>query len=131
MARIVGKELLSWDTLIIWMLRDALEDDLPQEQIVRDCYISVVNEWITHAGATIYGQLSDQELSEQQKRVTKGGKLYHGKVGLCAERWKFWKERASEVSKFVSEDLQAVALAVAERMGEIEELARIDKEMRE
>lgn len=131
MARIVGKELLSWDTLIIWMLRDALEDDLPQEQIVRDCYISVVSEWITHAGQTIYRQLSDKELSEQQKRVTRGGKLYHGKLGLCAERWGFWKQRVGEISKDVSKELQPVALAVADRMDDIEELARIEKEMRE
>ncbi|KAJ5444517.1 uncharacterized protein N7458_008389 [Penicillium daleae] len=131
MARIVGKELLSWDTLIIWMLRDALEDDLPQEQIVRDCYISVVSEWITHAGQTIYRQLSDKELSEQQKRVTRGGKLYHGKLGVCAERWGFWKQRVGEISKDVSKELQPVALAVADRMDDIEELARIEKEMRE
>ena len=131
MARIVGKELLIWDTLIIWMLRNALEDELPQEQIVRDCYISVVNEWITHAGRTIFRQLSDKEMSEQQKRVTKGGKLYHGNLGLCAERWRFWKQRLSEINKDVSKELQPVALAVADRMDEIEELARIEKEMRE
>lgn len=130
MARIVGQELLSWDTLIIWMLRDALEDDLPQEQIVRDCYISVVSEWITHAGQTIYRQLSDKELSDQQKRVTKGGKLYHGKAGLCAERWEFWKQRVKEISSLVSTELQPVALDAAQRMGEIEELARIAEEMR-
>jgi hypothetical protein len=130
MARIVGQELLSWDTLIIWMLRDALEDDLPQEQIVRDCYISVVSEWITHAGQTIYRQLSDKELSEQQKRVTRGGKLYHGKAGLCIERWEFWKQRVGEISTLVSTELQPVALDAAQRMGEIEELARIAEEMR-
>lgn len=131
MARIVGKDLLSWDTLIIWMLRDALEDDIPQEQIVRDCYVSVVNEWITHAGQTIYRQLSEKELSEQQKRVTKGGKLYHGKAGLCTERWEFWKQRLAEISKLVSRELQPVAWAAADRMGQIEELAQIEKEMRE
>ncbi|KAF3393942.1 hypothetical protein F1880_004895 [Penicillium rolfsii] len=131
MARIVGQELLSWDTLIIWMLRDALEDDLPQEQIVRDCYISVVNEWITHAGQTIYRQLSEKELSEQQKRVTRGGKLYQGKAGLCAERWEFWKRRVGEISSLVSTELQPVALDAAQRMGDIEELARIAEEMRE
>jgi hypothetical protein len=130
MARIVGQELLSWDTLIIWMLRDALEDDLPQEQIVRDCYISVVSEWITHAGQTIYRQLSDKELSEQQKRVTRGGKLYHGKAGLCAERWEFWKQRVGEISTLVSAELQPIALDAAQRMSEIEELARIAEEMR-
>ncbi|CEJ53947.1 hypothetical protein PMG11_00278 [Penicillium brasilianum] len=131
MARIVGKDLLSWDTLIIWMLRDALEEDVPQEQIVRDCYISVVNEWITHAGQTIYRQLSDKDLSEQQKRVTKGGTLYHGKDGLCAERWEFWKQRLAEISKLVSKDLQPVAWSAADRMSQIEELAQIEKEMRE
>ncbi|KAJ5156937.1 uncharacterized protein N7482_008037 [Penicillium canariense] len=120
MARLLGKDLLNWDTLVIWMMRDALEEEPPQEQIVLDCYIAVVVQWITHAGETIFSQLSDQDLSEQQKRVTKGGSLYHGKDGLCPERWEFWRQRAGEVSKLVSKDLQPIALAAAERMSQIE-----------
>ncbi|KAI2789056.1 hypothetical protein POX_e07083 [Penicillium oxalicum] len=130
MARLVGKGLLRWDTLIVWMMRDVLEDELPQEQIVQDCYISVASEWVTHAGSAIYSQLSDQEMTDQQKRVMKGGKLYTGKVGLCPERWAFWKLRLVEAGQQASETLRPLASAAADRMGEIEELARVDKEMR-
>ncbi|KAF7714642.1 Uncharacterized protein PECH_007199 [Penicillium ucsense] len=130
MARLVGKGLLSWDTLIVWMMRDVLEDDLPQEEMVQDCYISVASEWITHAGTTIYNQLSSQEMTEQQKRVMKGGKLYEGPAGLRVERWGFWKSRLAETSQQASGKVRPAARAAADRMAEIEEQARVEKEMR-
>ncbi|KAJ5483989.1 hypothetical protein N7539_005785 [Penicillium diatomitis] len=130
MARLVGKGLLSWDTLIVWMMRDVLEDDLPQEEMVQDCYISVASEWITHAGTTIYNQLSSQEMTEQQKRVMKGGKLYEGPAGLRVERWGFWKSRLAEASQQASEKVRPAATAAADRMAEIEEQAHVEKEMR-
>jgi hypothetical protein len=59
-------------------------------------------------------------VSEDAARVTEPDTLYSGKAGLSHERWKFWKERLTEVREVVSEDVKPVAVAAVEKMTEIE-----------
>lgn len=118
MARLMERNLVHWTNFAIWNFRAALEEP-PQPQVVMDCHVSVLGEWISHAGEGLYAKLSD-EVSEDAARVTEPGILYSGKAGLSHERWKFWKERLTEIGEVVSEDVKPVAVAAVEKMTEIE-----------
>ncbi|KAJ5688550.1 hypothetical protein N7462_002942 [Penicillium macrosclerotiorum] len=120
MARLVGEGLLDWTNLVIWMMREALEESPSQGQSSADCYVLVVGEWMTYAGEVIFHQVNDEHLTEQQQRMTKGGSLYRGNAGLCRERWDFWRTRLGELGQVVSPDAQPIARSALERMADIE-----------
>ncbi|KAI0854774.1 hypothetical protein F4860DRAFT_507974 [Xylaria cubensis] len=90
------------ETTAIWMLRDALEQNVTStgkggDDIDRTLKTAAV--YIEYAGATLVQKLALQpepQLDETQQRMLKGGELWKGKSGLTMDRWKFWGKRFRE-----------------------------------
>ncbi|KAE8168208.1 hypothetical protein BDV40DRAFT_251517 [Aspergillus tamarii] len=93
-ARLVSLSLAPWIALAVWALRDALEEESVGRKA--DCDIAVAREWFKHGGPVLRQETMATENKEE--RIMAGGSLYQGPAKLCPERWKFWKERLSQIS---------------------------------
>jgi Protein of unknown function (DUF3632) len=120
-ARLTSAGLTNHASYItIWELRHALEDESAAKEIA-NCNVSVASEWIIRNGMQLYSKaLNPEPLDEYEKRVTMGGSLYNGEVGLCRERWQFWKLRFSEVKDEVDEEVAKMAQQAINAMETIE-----------
>jgi Protein of unknown function (DUF3632) len=104
--------------IAIWELRGALEDESAAKEIA-NCNVSVASEWIIRNGMQLYSKALNPEPLEE-KRVTRGGPSYNGEVGLCRERWQFWKLRFSKVKDEVDEEVAKMAQQAINAMEAIE-----------
>ncbi|GAB1198424.1 hypothetical protein APSETT444_007743 [Aspergillus pseudonomiae] len=93
-ARLLSLGLAPWINLAVWALRDALEEESSGRKV--ECDIAVAREWFNHGGPVLRQQTMAAENKEE--RIMAGGSLYQGPAKLCPERWKFWKERLSQMS---------------------------------
>jgi hypothetical protein len=103
----------------IWLMRDALEQDQSAvKPALRDCNVMTAAQIIEYNGPMMLEQLnSAKELSEQDRRMFKGGPLFKGPSGYSAERWSFWIKRfGEESSKVGSEEARKAALRAAKLM---------------
>jgi hypothetical protein len=75
--------------LTTWSFRDALEEELLQEEQLLECRIRAAAQWIEHSRDIIFHSLDNLP----DLRDLRPGPLYVGKGGLCRERWDFWKAR--------------------------------------
>ena len=87
------------------------------------CDIMTATEWIFQAGEALFKRLKEDAFTEDEVRVTRNGTLYHGKPGLCLERWEFWALRFSEVSEELDGVFKERAIFAAEKMKGIGHLA--------
>lgn len=110
--------MISWTNFAIWALRSALAE--PSAGPKLDCDVAAAAEWIVHSGSCLFSEWSDDEVDEED-RSTEAGTLYHGKYGLCPERWQFWKSRFGEISKQVGGDTQKAAVEAKDKMEAIEQ----------
>ncbi|KAK5807636.1 hypothetical protein VI817_001894 [Penicillium citrinum] len=117
-ARLVGTELVDWETFPIWSLRDAFEEPF-RTRVENDVYDLIAAQWVFNAGKLIYA-VSCEESTVENPRITKGGPLFNGESGFNVKRWEFWKKRAQEMKEVVSEDVKGIAASVVEKMVEIE-----------
>ncbi|KAJ5241680.1 uncharacterized protein N7469_000007, partial [Penicillium citrinum] len=117
-ARLVGTELVDWETFPIWSLRDAFEEPF-RTRVENDVYDLIAAQWVFNAGKLIYA-VSCEESTVENPRITKGGPLFDGESGFNVKRWEFWKKRAQEMKEVVSEDVKGIAASVVEKMVEIE-----------
>ncbi|KAJ8069136.1 hypothetical protein OCU04_002810 [Sclerotinia nivalis] len=95
-AHLLNSTLVTWIHFPIWSLRSALEEESPVAD-VRDYRILAAAQWIEHSGSYLFEQISDKELSSDEKKSLSGGALYSGRPGLCLERWKFWISRLRDI----------------------------------
>ncbi|ORY67153.1 uncharacterized protein BCR38DRAFT_387532 [Pseudomassariella vexata] len=78
----------------LWMIRDALEEEITDQKGLNKAKIMTAAQIIEHAGPVMSRQLGAvQELSEVEERMWRGGTLFQGKSGLHPDRWMFWIER--------------------------------------
>lgn len=110
-ARILAVSQASWINFSIWALREALEQD-HKSAAARDGNLVVAHEWIVHAGKTLRTGAfeSQQQLTDVEKRMLKGGPLFEGEPGLSEKRWAFWQQRVEDLAKQAeSEEARAKA----------------------
>lgn len=117
-ARLVGAELVDWETYPIWSLRDAFEEDF-RTVSENDINALVAAQWMSHAGSLIY-DLCVEESAVDNPKITKGGSLFDGECGFNRKRWAFWKTRATKLIGEVSVDIKDIAIYVSEKMHEME-----------
>src|SRR5467141_2945290 len=115
-ARMTSANMGQGNCYPVWALR-ALEREYAIKELA-SCHIASARQWIIISGLWIYGEaLKARPLEESDVRATRGGPLYNGKVGLCRERWEFWKLRFSKVKDEVDEE---VAEMVQQALSEME-----------
>lgn len=74
--------------------------------------------WLSIAGEELFSCAVQRSV-----HTIEGGTLWKGGwKGFCVERWRLWKQRFSEISRFdqVSEETRRLAKEAEERMGMIE-----------
>jgi uncharacterized protein DUF3632 len=121
-ARATKEGLTDASLFAIWELSAALEE-VNVSKAVANCNVSVASEWIIRCGTRLYAKGHNAwPLIGCRKRITGGGPLYKGEVGLCRERWEFWKLRFSEVKDEVDEDAAKMAEQAISAMAEVEKL---------
>ena len=107
--------------------------ELERDKTVREvanCDISVASQWIIRCGMELYKVARDRGPLKDDPGMAVGhgplcnGPLYKGPLGLCLERWLFWKSRLSRVRDEVDEE---VAKMAQQAVGEME---RAEKAMR-
>jgi hypothetical protein len=106
---------------------DRLRDALEQENTVREvanCHVSVASEWIIRSGMELYREARNGMPLNDEPCMKRAGPLYKGQLGLCPDRWLFWKSR---FSKIMDEADEEVAKMAQQTVGEME---RIEKVMR-
>ncbi|OTB16237.1 hypothetical protein K445DRAFT_97872 [Daldinia sp. EC12] len=120
-ARLMGAGVIHWQNQPIWMLRDALEEeknspkssDLDRDLVTAAMYIEFSGPVLVEALAANPAP----ELSNENRRLLKGGSLFHGEPGLRLDRWSFWTRRfKEEAEKTSTEEARGIALRVARLM---------------
>ncbi|KAN0070354.1 Protein of unknown function (DUF3632) domain containing protein [Elaphomyces granulatus] len=122
-ARLKREDLIYGTYFAIYRLRDAVE----QENAVREvanCKISVACEWIIRSGIELYREALNG-VTQDDEPVIRSGPLYKGQLGLCPERWLFWKSRLSNVS--TDEVDEEVVKMAQQAVGEMERVEKVMK----
>lgn len=114
-ARLLDKGFAQWTNFAVWALRAALEQPTSAGPIM-NCDVTTATEWIFQSGEALFKRLNENTLTEAEARSMRNGILYHGKSGLCGERWDFWKLRFSEVSEELNGNIRERAISAAEMM---------------
>ncbi|KAI5864382.1 hypothetical protein GGS23DRAFT_596014 [Durotheca rogersii] len=125
-ARLVGAGVARLENQAIWMLRDALEEEgdaaapatATATTLNRDLAAAAV--YIEYAGPILVEALAagpPPPLTDERRRVLRGGSLLRGVAGLTRDRWDFWRRRFREQApKATSEEARAMALRAARLM---------------
>jgi Protein of unknown function (DUF3632) len=106
-------------------IRYALEEENPRE--IANCNVSVASEWIIQIGLHFFRAIQeiesrgeDEDTTIYQGKMFPVGPLYHGKIGLCRERWEFWKLRFSEIQGQVDEEVSKMVQRAVDEMERVE-----------
>jgi hypothetical protein len=117
---LIGAAVVSDLTPVIWMLRDALEDEREAKTAALDRDLMTAAMYIEYAGAILVEAIirtPHPTLGEADARMTKGGPLYKGEPGLRAERWLFWLNRfKEEASRTSTEEAELISLRASRLM---------------
>ena len=112
-ARLLNVGLLGSTNIPMWVLRDALEEDISFDP-ARATIVAAAAEWILHARNTLYTRISKEPANPDTLQATAQGPLYEGKAGFPLERWIFWKRRFREISDDLKEPVKQAAIKAAE-----------------
>ncbi|KAI9768583.1 MAG: hypothetical protein M1840_004780 [Geoglossum simile] len=99
----------------VWSMHDALEKENPPGPLL-DCHVAAAAVWVAYSGSVLFGSISNEELSDRDLKLTAGGPLYNGRLGLSSERWQFWIMRFRKLSNRLGREVQQAALDAAENM---------------
>ena len=114
-ARLFGAGVVDYTNQIVWMLRDALEEDTGKKAGgARDRDLVVAAVYIEYAGpllAEAVVRTPNPSLSKEDERLLRAGPLYAGQAGLQSDRWLFWLRRFREEAERASGD-EARSLAL-------------------
>ncbi|KAI0129047.1 hypothetical protein BJ170DRAFT_623816 [Xylariales sp. AK1849] len=115
-ARLNGAGVMHSESHSIWMLRAALEEEVPRELL--DCRILTAAQILEHNGPNLDLQLRmGRQLDETEARMYQGGSLFKGNSGLNEERWVFWITRFRDLAeKTTTEEVKSAALRAARLM---------------
>ncbi|KAI0130752.1 hypothetical protein F4814DRAFT_403558 [Daldinia grandis] len=120
-ARLMGVGVIHFANQPIWMLRDALEEEKnPPRSSALDRDLISAAVYIEFFGPVMVERLatdSDPKLSNEDRRLLKGGSLFHGESGLRLDRWSFWTRRfREEAEKTSTKEAKDIALRAARLM---------------
>ncbi|KAI0851988.1 hypothetical protein F5Y00DRAFT_228345 [Daldinia vernicosa] len=120
-ARLMGAGVIHFATQPIWMLRDALEEENnPPKSSALDRGLITAAMYIEFFGAVMVERLAadpNPKLSSENRRLLKGGPLFHGEPGLRWDRWEFWTRRfREEAEKTSTKEARDIALRAARLM---------------
>ncbi|KAI1801468.1 hypothetical protein F4811DRAFT_534547 [Daldinia bambusicola] len=120
-ARLMGAAVIYWQNQPIWMLRDALEEEKnPPKSSDLDRDLVTAAMYIEFSGPVLVEALAANpapELSNENRRLLKGGSLFHGEPGLRLDRWSFWTRRfKEEAEKTRTQEARDIALRAARLM---------------
>lgn len=102
-ARLFGAGLVEWESLVIWQMEQALEEEL-SPNAATDLGLSVASEWAIHTGPALLRKclVERRVVTEGEKRSRRPGPLFTGHGALNLERWGFWKRRFEELRPVVT-----------------------------
>ncbi|KAI1084810.1 hypothetical protein F5B20DRAFT_523289 [Whalleya microplaca] len=119
-AKLIGAGVVQFEPQLIWMMRDALEEETVSRSLSLDRGLITAAMYIEYAGPILVQYLAvnpDPELDDRRKRSLRGGSLFKDKTGMQLERWMFWMKRFREESeKTRSEEAKVLALRAARLM---------------
>ncbi|KAI1139945.1 hypothetical protein F5Y05DRAFT_336634 [Hypoxylon sp. FL0543] len=119
-AKLMGAGVVSSSTHAIWMLREGLEEQNPPKSKALDRGLLTAAMYIEFAGPILVEALAanpDPAISDEKRRMLRGGSLFKGEPGLGLKRWSFWTERfIEEAEKTGSKDAKERALRAARLM---------------
>ncbi|KAH7090275.1 hypothetical protein FB567DRAFT_519470 [Paraphoma chrysanthemicola] len=132
-ALITGEEVFDLSLYAIWAMRDALEEDHPDDRDSTaaqkyDAYVPAAAVWATGAFRLLFEKEQDlTPTDDKQGNPARGGWLWKGKAEFSKERWYFWRERFAMVAerKDVTEETRIVAkdaIAAMERAATFEKI---------
>ena len=114
-ARLIGAGIIGYTNQVVWMLRDALEEDTSKKApgaLDRD--LTTAAMYIEYAGPLLAEAIirtPDPSLSKEDERLLRAGALYSGKAGLQSDRWLFWLNRfREEADRATGHDAKSLAL---------------------
>lgn len=109
------------------LLRDLLEEPLPEELSFFNCHLWVVCTWLVEYGEDLFAEMVPGKVCEDGRGRIRTGSLCPTKQPLSRERWDFWKKRLSEIAdeakervEFDEETLGVLSKAL-KRMEELEQ----------
>jgi Protein of unknown function (DUF3632) len=122
-ARLKREDLIYGTYFAICRLRGALEEENPVREVANS-EISVASEWIIRSGIELYREARNG-VTQDDESIMRSGPLYKGQLGLCPERWLFWKSRLSNVS--TDEVDEEVVKMAQQAVGEMERVEKVMK----
>ncbi|KAI1381671.1 hypothetical protein F4677DRAFT_403884 [Hypoxylon crocopeplum] len=120
-SKLIGTGVVHFENQPIWMLREALEEEKnPPKSNALDRDLMTAAMYIEYAGPVLVEALAanpNPDLSDELRRVLRGGSLFKGGSGLRLDRWLFWTERfLEEAEKASTEEAKKLALHAARLM---------------
>ncbi|KAI0385487.1 hypothetical protein F5Y04DRAFT_245942 [Hypomontagnella monticulosa] len=117
-AKLMGAGVVHYINQPIWMLREALEEEMnPPKSSALDRDLITAAMYIEYSGPILVEALAanpDPELSDELRRMLKGGSLFQGGSGLRLDRWLFWMKRfREEAEKTRTKEASKIALRAA------------------
>ncbi|RYP62184.1 hypothetical protein DL769_007425 [Monosporascus sp. CRB-8-3] len=114
-AKLIGAGVTDYINHVVWMLRDALEEDTSAKAsgaLNRDLVTAAM--YIEYAGPILAESIvrtPDPTLSKADERSLRPGPLYDGEAGLRSDRWLFWLKRfGEEAEKATTDEARSLAL---------------------
>jgi len=119
-ARLMAAGVIDLTTHALWMMRDALEEELEAGSKEANREVVTAAVWIEYAGPILFEKVlwnPNPTLGEEDERLLRAGPRYKGGPGLSSDRWLFWKNRFEEVAeKKVTDDARDAATRAARLM---------------
>ncbi|KAI1781273.1 hypothetical protein F4818DRAFT_398578 [Hypoxylon cercidicola] len=119
-AKLMGAGVIHFANQPIWMLREALEENHPAKSTALDRSLTTAAMYVEYAGPVLVESLvsnPEPELSDELRRILRGGSLFSGEPGLRPERWAFWTKRFNEEAENTStKEAKETALRAARLM---------------
>ncbi|RYP80046.1 hypothetical protein DL770_006405 [Monosporascus sp. CRB-9-2] len=114
-AKLINAGVVDYTNQVVWMLRDALEEDTSAKApnaLNRDLVTAAM--YIEYSGPILAESIvrtPDPTLSKEDERTLRAGSLYDGKAGLRSDRWLFWLKRfREEAEKATADEAKSLAL---------------------
>lgn len=114
-ARLIGAGIIDYTNQVVWMLRDALEENTDAKApSALDRDLATAAMYIEYAGPILAESIirtPDPSISKEDERLLRAGPLYGGKAGLRSDRWLFWLKRfREEAGKATADEAKSLAL---------------------
>ncbi|KAI1101796.1 hypothetical protein F4804DRAFT_314912 [Jackrogersella minutella] len=121
-AKLMGAGVVHFENQPIWMLRQALEEDInPANSSAVDRDLTTAAMYVEFSGPILVEALAanpNPVLSDELRRLLRGGSLYKGAPGLTLERWSFWAKRFTEAAEnTATKEAKDISLRAAKLMG--------------